>query len=122
MKRRRGVFVVLALAWLPLSILVISLLRGLPFASEPTALFSALPSLLVTAPFGLPLALACRLIHGLQRPCMAWIAFAALAPITAAASMVAGLLGPIGIAIYAAVLSLPAWLLYAALRRRAAKR
>jgi len=32
------------------------------------------------------------------------------------------LLGPIGIAVYAAVLSLPAWLLYAVLRWRAAKR
>ncbi|MDD9963942.1 MAG: hypothetical protein OXU70_17845 [Gammaproteobacteria bacterium] len=121
-KRQRAIFMALALAWLPLGILVITLLRGLSFPSDPTALLSALPSLLVTAPFGLPLAWACRLIHGLQRPRMAWIAFAVLAPITAAASIVAGLLGPIGIAVYAAVLSLPAWLLYAVLRWRTAKR
>ena len=121
-KRQRAIFMALALAWLPLGILVITLVRGLGFLGEPTALLYALPSLLVTAPFGLPLALACRLIHGLQRPRMAWITFAVLAPITAAASIVAGLLGPIGIAIYAAVLSLPAWLLYAVFRWRAARR
>ncbi|MCY4212472.1 MAG: hypothetical protein OXF68_02480 [Gammaproteobacteria bacterium] len=38
---------------------------------------------------------------------MAWITFAVLAPINAAASIVAGLLGPIDIAVYAAALSLP---------------
>ena len=93
-KRQDPIFIVLALAWLPLGILAISLLRGLPFLGEPTALLSALPSLLVTAPFGLPLALACRLIHGLQRPRAAWISFAVLAPLTALASIGAGLLGP----------------------------
>lgn len=121
MKRQNPIFIVLALAWLPLGILAISLLRGLPFLGELTALLSALPSLLMTAPFGLPLALACRLIHGLQRPRAAWVSFAVLAPLTALASIVAGLLGPIGIAVYTTVLSLPAWLLYGVLRWRAAK-
>lgn len=121
-KRQRAIFMALALAWLPLGILVITLVRGLGFLGEPTALLYALPSLLVTVPFGLPLALACRRIHRMQRPRTAWVTFAVLAPITAAASIVAGLLGPIGIAVYAAVLSLPAWLLYAVLRWRMAKR
>ena len=120
-KRQRAIFMVLALAWLPLGILVITLLRGPLFTGQVMGLLSALPSLLVTAPFGLPLAWACRLIHGLQQPRTAWITFAVLAPITAAATIVAGLLGPIGIAVYAAVLSLPAWLLYALLRWRTAK-
>ena len=122
MKRDHLLFIAFALAWLPLSIMAISLLRRLAFLGDPATLLTALPPLVVTAPFGLPLALACRLIHGLPRPRMAWTAFAVLAPITAAASIVAGLLGPIGIAIYAAVLSLPAWLLYAVLRWRTAKR
>ena len=120
-KRQRAIFIALALAWLPLGILAITLVRGLGFVGEPSALLQALPSLLVTAPFGLPLALACRWIHRIQRPRTAWVTFAVLAPITAAASIVAGLLGPIGIAIYAAVLSLPAWLLYAVFRWLAAK-
>ena len=122
MHRDHLVFVALALAWLPLGILAISLLRGLTFLSEPAALLSALPSLVVAAPFGLPLALACRQIHRLPRPRTAWVAFALLAPLTTLASIAAGLLGPIGIALYAIVLSLPAWLLYAMLRWRKAKR
>ena len=122
MSRNRRIFIASALAWLPLGILITTLLRSLPGLDNPMALLGALPSLLVTAPFGLPLALACRRIHGLQRPRTAWITFALLAPLTAMASIVAGLLGPIGIALYAIVLSLPAWLLYATLRWRAGKR
>ena len=122
MKRRHYFFAALALAWLPIGILAISLVRGLAFLGELSVLASVLPSLLVTAPFGLPLALACRLVHGLQRPRAAWVAFAVLAPLTVLASIAAGLLGPIGIALYAIVLSVPAWLLYAVLRWRTAKR
>ena len=121
-KRQRAIFMALALTWLPLGILSITLVRGLGFWGEPAALLHALPSLLVTAPFGMPLALACRRIHLIQRPRTAWVTFALLAPLTALATIVAGLLGPIGIALYAIVLSLPAWLLYAILRWRAGKR
>ena len=116
MKLRRPGFVASALAWLPLSILAISLLRDLPFLHDPAALLSTLPSLLLTAPCGLPLAFACRQILRLRHPVTAWTTFALLAPLTAVASLVAGLLGPLGIAIYATVLSLPAWILYAILR------
>ena len=39
----------------------------------------------------------------------AWMAGIGLGAVTVAASLVAGLLGPLAIAIYAAVLSLPVW-------------
>ena len=42
-----------------------------------------------------------------------------LALATVVLSLVADLLGPMGILVYALVLSLPAWILYAALRLRA---
>ena len=48
----------------------------------------------------------------------AWAAMAVLAVVTVAASLVAGLLGPLAIIIYALVLSLPAWLAGFFLHRR----
>ena len=49
---------------------------------------------------------------------MTWAAIAVLAPATVAASLVAGLLGPLAIAIYAVILSLPVWIAVGVLRRR----
>ena len=44
-----------------------------------------------------------------------------LALATVVLSLVAGLLGPMGILVYALILSLPAWILYATLRLRTGK-
>ena len=69
----------------------------------------AVSSLVVVAPCGLPLALGCRRLwrpgyrHG---ACWAGVALVAL---TVAASVFAGLLGPVAIAIYTVIVSLPAW-------------
>ena len=117
------VFWALALAWLPLGILLQTALRNLPGLflvgvplSFPPGMLGALFSLVPVAPCGLPLALAWRQIYRFGRTRAAWTAFAILAPLTAFASLYAGLLGPLAIAAYAAVFSLPAWILYAALR------
>ena len=75
-------------------------------------------SLLPAAPAGLPLALGCVLLARAGRRRTAWAAFVVLAPITAATALFAGLLGPVGIAGYAIVVSLPAWVLYARHRFR----
>ncbi len=95
--------------------------EGLSFPIGPEILFM-LPQMLlglaVTAPCGLPLALACRRIWQTGSHAAAWMSFAILASLTAVASLFAGLLGPIAIAIYAGVLSVPAWVLYAILLRR----
>ena len=75
-------------------------------------------SLVVVAPAGLPLALACRRLYRLGHARAGWAAFAVLAPATVAASLLAGLLGPLAIAVCAAVLSAPVWIAVAVLRRR----
>ena len=106
----------LAWLWLPAGIVVAAAVRGggaMPLPVEPQAWLS----LVVIAPCGLPLAGACRRLLSLGFPATACAAFAVLAPLTAVASLFAGLLGPLAILIYALVLSAPAWLLYAILRR-----
>ena len=55
-------------------------------------------------------ALGCRRLWRLGDRCVAWVAGIGLGAMTIAASLVAGLLGPVAIAIYAIVLSLPVWL------------
>ena len=81
-------------------------------------LLASFPSLIVVAPAGLPLALACRQLRRLGYARTTWVAAAVLAPVTVAASLLAGLLGPLAIAIYAVMLSLPVWIAVAVLRRR----
>ena len=75
-------------------------------------------SLIPLAPCGLPLALACRRLWWLGYRRGAWLAGIGLGAITVAASVVAGLLGPIAIALYAVVLSAPVWLAWWWLARR----
>ena len=109
----RLTFGLLALSWLPAGIAATALVRGMPWPVEPSAWLS----LVVTAPCGLPLALACRRLRRTGYPGTAWAAFAVLAPVTAVSSLFAGLLGPIAIALYALIISLPAWILSAFLGR-----
>ena len=109
-----------SLLWLPLGIVVFAAIRGtllpLPLEIQPWM------SLLMTAPFGLPLALASHAIWKEKRTRTAWTTFLILAPITIVATLFAGLLGPLAIAICAIIFSLPAWALYAFLRFRRAWR
>ena len=120
----KSVFWFWALAWLPAGVVVVSVARaGLgsmplqPLSMMLMAAPMALLSLISIAPCGLPLALAWRQIERLGHPRAAWAAALVLAPLTAFASIFAGLLGPVAIAVYAAVLSVPAWIVYAVLRR-----
>lgn len=116
-----GKFWLLSFAWLPAGIVAVSLARGVAPPLTPETLFMlpvALMSLAVTAPCGLPLALAFRGIWRTGSTRAAWTTFAILAPVTSFAALVAGLLGPVAIAIYAAVLSVPAWIVYAVVRGR----
>ena len=110
---RNLAFGLLALLWLPTGIAATTLGRGIPWPMAPSAWLS----LVVTAPCGLPLALACLRLWRIGYPGTAWAAFAVLALVTVVASLFAGLLGPVAIAIYALVISGPAWILYAFLRR-----
>lgn len=105
---RRG-FWALALLWLPAGVVATAVVR---FGSEP-AMWMSMPmsmgSLIPVAPCGLPLALGCRRLWRLGYRRAAWTAGVGLGVLTVAASLVAGLLGPIAIAVYAVTLSLPVW-------------
>ncbi len=109
----RLVFGVFSLAWLPAGVAVIVAVRGTPW---PVEFYAWLP-LAMAAPCGLPLALAWYRLRQTAYSGAAWLAFAVLAPATAMSSLFTGLLGPVAIATYAALISLPAWVTYAFLRR-----
>ena len=109
-------FWALALLWLPAGVVAQALVRfGPETGPQAGAGLSAtmLPmlagSLILVAPCGLPLALGCRRVWRLGYRRGAGWAWIGLGAVTVAASVVAGLLGPVAIAVYAVVLSLPVW-------------
>lgn len=110
-------FWALGLLWLPAGITATAVVRFPPDAGPSTepavwvtvAVMSA-QSLVFVAPCGLPLALACRRLWRLGYARAAWGAGIGVGVITVAASLVAGLLGPVGILAYALVLSAPVWM------------
>ena len=113
-------FWVLALLWLPAG-LVLQAAARFGGSAEPMmlpALLAAASSLVLVAPCGLPLALACRRIWRLGYTRAAWGWGMGLGVVTVLATLVAGLLGPIAIIVYAVVLSLPAWIAALVLARR----
>ena len=116
--KRLATFIPLALLWLPFGMLVLTVARGFSPSPEPRML----TSLIVLAPFGLPLALACWMLRREGYDISAWIAFAVLAPMTVVAVLFAGLLGYLSTAISSIVFSLPAWAVYAFFRYRSKSR
>ena len=116
--KRFSSFVLLALLWLPFGILLVIAARGIPLFVEPQAWLA----LIFLAPFGLPLALACRALRRGGYVVSAWITFIVLAPATVGSVLIGGLFGPLGIAIYAIVFSFPAWAIYGFFRYRAKTR
>ena len=117
---RRG-FWPLALLWLPAGVMAQAVIRFGPsavgFADAGEAL-AALGSLAVAVPCGLPLALGCRRLWRLGYRRAAWATGIGLGAVTVQATVVAGLLGPVAIAVCAAVLSLPVWIAWLWLARR----
>ena len=118
-------FWLLALAWLPAGVVAQALVRfgaDAGPAAEPGMWLAAVPamaaSLLPVAPCGLPLALGCRRLWWLGYRRGAWMAGMVLGAVTVAASVVAGLLGPVAIALCAVVLSVPVWIAWHWLVRR----
>ena len=77
-----------------------------------------LVSLVPVAPCGLPLALGCRRLWRLGYRQTAWATGIVLGALTVLSSLVAGLLGPLAIAGYAALISLPVWTTWWWLDRR----
>ncbi len=105
---RRG-FWILALLWLPVGVVATAVVRFGAESAMWMSMLMAAGSLVPVAPCGLPLALGCRRLWRLGYRRAAWTAGVGLGAVTVAASLVAGLLGPIGIAVYAVTLSLPVW-------------
>ena len=99
----------LALLWLPAGVVAQAALRFGPSAVAFADSGEALGSLAIAVPCGLPLALGCRRLRRLGYRRGAWVAGVVLGVLTVQATVVAGLLGPVAIAVCAAVLSLPAW-------------
>ncbi|MDD9992769.1 MAG: hypothetical protein OXP75_13295 [Rhodospirillales bacterium] len=122
-RRSQASFYAAALLWLPAGVLASAVIRFGPTSAAPgegaMAALMAVPSLIVAAVCGLPLALACRRLGRLGHPRLAWIAGVVLGVATVAASLPVGLFGPPGIAIVAVVLSLPVWIAVFWLGRRA---
>ena len=112
-------FWALALLWLPAGVVAQALMRFLPETGTqagPGLSAAMLPmlagSLVLVAPCGLPLALGCRRLWRLGYRRGAGWAWIGLGAVSVAATVVAGLLGPIAIAVYAIVLSLPVWIVW----------
>jgi len=102
--------------WLPAGVVLLTVIRFGFGAASPEGLVPmlfSLPAMVIGLAFawpgGIPLTLALQRLHAHSRP--ATIACAAvLCPLTVGAATVGGLFGPIGIWIYAGIVSLPAWL------------
>ena len=112
----RNRFWLLALLWLPVGVAAQAAVRFLPKRSgapEPDMWLAsaamAMSSLAVLVPCGLPLALGRRRLWRLRYRRAVWLAGIGLGAVTVAASLAAGLPGPVAIAIHAIVRSLPEW-------------
>ena len=108
-------FWLLAFLWLPVGVAATAAIRFAPGAGAAEAVMwlpmflMSVASLVIVAPCGLPLALGCRRLWRQGHRRTAWAAGIGLGAVTVAASLVAGLLGPVAILLYAVVLSLPVW-------------
>ena len=113
----------LALLWLPGGVALQAAVRILPEAGAAPGMWAAtslmtMASLAVLALCGLPLALGCRRLRRLGYRRGAWLTGTGLGAVTVAASVMAGLLGPIAIGVSAVVMSLPVWIAWFWLARR----
>ena len=100
-----------AFLWLPAGLVAFAVLRFRPeSAAWESMLLMWARSLTPVAPCGLPLALGCRRLWRLGYRRSTWTAGAGLGAATVAGSLVVGLLGPVAIAAWAVVISLPAWI------------
>ena len=102
-----------SLLWLPAGVMLTALIRFPEQLLSPMGwmmLLGGLASLIFVAPCGLPLALACRQLWRRGYRQAAWASMVVLGLVSIGATLLAGLLGPIAIAVYAIVLSLPVWL------------
>ena len=118
---------VLFALWLPVVVLLVSLIRfGITGMTDMDAT-SFVQLAVIGWPSGIPLTLAVLLLHRRVR-LLAYVCAVVLAPFAVLAFILGGLLGELVVLVYAVVVSLPAWVALAAAailqstRRRAAGR
>ena len=114
-------FWTLALLWLPAGLAATAAVRFAPQPAAPASWLADLPamtpSLAPIMPCGLPLAFGCRRLWRLGYRRSAWAAGTGLGSATVAGSLFAGLLGPVAIAVCAAILGMAAWIAWWLARR-----
>lgn len=101
-----------AFLWVPGMLVGSGVVRG--FDLTPDLVMAV--NLMVSSLMGVPLALACRLIHSDGRQVTAWCIFGVLAPVTFVGVLFAGLLGFLFMGMVAVVVSLPAWVVFLVMR------
>ena len=112
-----AVTTILSSLWLPVLVLIISLVRfgvqgiGHAGATDILWLFA------LTWPAAIPLTWAVRMMHR-HSPLLAFGCAAVLGSATAWGAIVGGLLGPIGVVAWALVAALPAWIILNVLAHR----
>ena len=101
--------------WLPLAVVAQAVVRfgfgAIPAPPMPGPMLAAaiVPLFVFAWPAGVPLTMAVRRLYP-RSQAAAYGCAAVLGPVTIYAATVGGLLGPIAVWVYAAILSLPAWL------------
>ena len=114
-KVRRLLRLLAVCLWLPVAILVISVVRfgGLPADAGlggPLAVGAMVGSMvLFTCIAAIPLTVALTLLYRRART-VTYVCGAVLAPITVFGALIGGLFGPVGIVAYPLVFSAPAWI------------
>ena len=114
-------FWLLALLWLPAGVTAQAAIRfgaSAGMFANSGELFAALGSLVPVALCGLPLALGCRSVWRLGYRRTAWVTGIGLGAPTVASAVFAGLLGPVAVAAWAVLFSLPVWIARFWLARR----
>ena len=106
---KRLALIAAALLWLPAGIAASAVIRGFGLRMDAMVWISLRPAMVA----GLPLAIAVRLIYRLGKPRIAWAVFVVFAPVSTYATLLGGLLGPLGIIAAASVISIPAFLIFA---------
>ena len=103
--KKRIALAILACSWIPLGMIGLAWIRG--FTPEVNARIAL--NLVMMAPAGIPLAIPVYRLWSWRWRKLTIILCVPLVPLSVAAVLVGGLLGPPGILIYAAICSLPAW-------------
>ena len=112
-----AVATILSSLWLPVLVLIISLVRfgaeGMAHGPRPTDILWLFA---LTWPAAIPLTWAVRLMHS-RSPILAYGCAAIFGMAAAWGAIVGGLLGPIGVVAYALVAALPVWIILKVLEK-----